>query len=247
MTNGQITYYTTKFSAAGTVLWTQSYNGGPLFYLDPKIYLAIDGSGNAYVTVPIGGIASNIATIKYSSSGIQSWIVIFNGPANQQDFATGLLTYQSSSPLGGVTYPSVYVCGMSDFQSDAIPGYVTLIKYTQSSTVGGKVLAKNSADEQFHTAGQFEAASLFSLSNYPNPYKGTTYITYSLPYDSHVLIQVFDAAGRAVAVPINEHQLAGRHTEPFESGRLTPGMYSYRILATSTQGTLKDTRQMIVQ
>jgi hypothetical protein len=52
---------------------------------------------------------------------------------------------------------------------------------------------------------RFEAAR-------PNPFTPGTGIHYTLPRESRVLLQVFDAQGRRVAVLVNEQQPAGHHT-----------------------------------
>jgi hypothetical protein len=58
-------YLTVKYNSAGTQLWTAGFGTGSQFAWD----LAVDGSGNVYVT-GTGG------TVKYNTSGVQQWSVI---------------------------------------------------------------------------------------------------------------------------------------------------------------------------
>jgi len=69
----------------------------------------------------------------------------------------------------------------------------------------------------------------FSLgSNYPNPFNPTTTIPFDLPEVSRVKIQVYDLAGREVAVPANGFYPAGSHQVTFDGNGLPSGMYFIR-------------------
>ncbi len=79
----------------------------------------------------------------------------------------------------------------------------------------------------------------FSLSqNYPNPFNPVTKIDYDLPYVSKVRISLFDILGREVAKLVNEIQVAGYHTVPFNANNLSSGIYYYRISAESNGQTV---------
>ena len=67
--------------------------------------------------------------------------------------------------------------------------------------------------------------------NYPNPFNPQTTIRYALPEASRVKLEVFDAAGRRVAVLANERQGAGTHEAVFEAAHLPSGTYLYRLQA----------------
>jgi hypothetical protein len=80
----------------------------------------------------------------------------------------------------------------------------------------------------------------FSLAqNYPNPFNPTTQITYQLPQQSDVRLQVFDMAGRQVATLVNQIMSAGTHTVNFDASDLSSGIYMYRLQAGSTVLTRK--------
>jgi len=88
---GTFDYATIKYSAAGVPLWTNRYDG-PAAATDEAWAVAVDGSGNVFVTgVSDGGVTSyDYATIKYSSAGVPLWTNRYDGPASGLDFAKSL-------------------------------------------------------------------------------------------------------------------------------------------------------------
>jgi hypothetical protein len=75
--------------------------------------------------------------------------------------------------------------------------------------------------------------------NYPNPFNPTTQITYQLPQQSDVRLQVFDMAGRQVATLVNESVSAGTHTVNFDASNLSSGIYLYKLQTGSAVITRK--------
>ncbi len=115
-------YATIKYSSAGVPLWTNLFNGAGDGDDEPQA-LAVDGSGNVYVTgYSFGsGSGSDYATIKYSSAGVPLWTNLFNGAGNGHDGA------QSLAVDGG---GNVYVTGNSAGGA-SLNDYAT-IKYTSA-------------------------------------------------------------------------------------------------------------------
>lgn len=81
-------YVTLKYSSAGAPLWTNYYDG-PAHGFDHALDLALDRSGNAYVTgISYGGATGyDYATIAYSNNGVPLWTNRYNGPNNSDDEA----------------------------------------------------------------------------------------------------------------------------------------------------------------
>lgn len=72
-------YATIKYSPAGKRLWVQRYYADSSGYGDKAHGIAVDGSGNAYVTGETGtSHGSRITTIKYGESGQQIWVRRYN-------------------------------------------------------------------------------------------------------------------------------------------------------------------------
>lgn len=72
-----------------------------------------------------------------------------------------------------------------------------------------------------------------SLSNYPNPFNPVTLISYTLPDDSQIKLEVFDITGRRVAVLVDRNMPAGIHQAAFDAAGLSSGVYLYRLQAGS--------------
>jgi uncharacterized delta-60 repeat protein len=90
--NNSDTYYATlKYDSYGNEQWTV-LNYVSLRSGDEASSIALDDSGNIYVTVEIIelGLGYNYATIKYSPSGIQQWKSTYNGPGNHTDLAKSI-------------------------------------------------------------------------------------------------------------------------------------------------------------
>lgn len=69
--------------------------------------------------------------------------------------------------------------------------------------------------------------------NFPNPFNPTTQISYQIPQQQFVKLEVFDLLGRRVSQLVNENQPAGNYTVIFDASNLTSGVYIYRLQAGS--------------
>jgi hypothetical protein len=78
--------------------------------------------------------------------------------------------------------------------------------------------------------------------NHPNPFSGQTTITFSLPTEEQVVLELYDSTGRRVRTLADQRFAPGTHAVELGSGGLTPGLYTYRLL--SSQGS--STRQMLI-
>ena len=85
----------------------------------------------------------------------------------------------------------------------------------------------------------------YKLSNYPNPFKGTSTIRYELPFDSKLSIKVYDLMGRVLATLVNGDKKAGTYTIDFNAGNLSKGSLYYKIIATSKDQQFEQTNKMI--
>ena len=80
------------------------------------------------------------------------------------------------------------------------------------------------------------------LQNYPNPFNPGTIISWEQPYNSHILLKVYDILGREVATLVNEEKPAGNYKVTFDAYNLASGIYFYRLNA----GNYTSVKKMIL-
>jgi hypothetical protein len=121
--SGLVEYATIKYNSAGQKVWVARYNNGPGNGEDHAAAIAVDSSGNVYVTGFSGGTGYDYATVKYNSAGQKVWVARYNGPGNGNDEAQGIAVDSSGN---------VYVTGFSASPSGFFD-YAT-IKYNSMGT-----------------------------------------------------------------------------------------------------------------
>lgn len=67
--------------------------------------------------------------------------------------------------------------------------------------------------------------ALVSLNCYPNPFSGSTTLSYSLPVDASVTLQIYNLLGVAVKTIVSEKQSAGTYTVRMDASKMQPGAY----------------------
>jgi len=116
-----IDYFIIKYNSVGVVQWVAFYNGLDNYH-DEAAAIAVDDSGNVYVT---GGSGGSYATVKYNSAGVQQWVARYNEPGgNESDAATALIIDGSGN---------LYVTGLGRNIYEQ-PDYYVTIKYNSAGT-----------------------------------------------------------------------------------------------------------------
>ena len=84
-------YATIKYDSLGIMKWVQRFNG-PTSMDDMPAAIAIDNSGNIYITgwCSAGALFDDYATLKYNSEGVLQWIQKYNGTGSNQDQARSI-------------------------------------------------------------------------------------------------------------------------------------------------------------
>lgn len=115
-------FTTIKYNSMGIQQWIKFYSGTG-DYKDEATSIAIDDSGNVYVTGEswVAGSGYNYVTIKYNSSGEVMWLQSYAGPGNSYDTPIALKLDQ---------HGKVYITG-SSVGSGSLSDYTT-IKYNNN-------------------------------------------------------------------------------------------------------------------
>ena len=80
--------------------------------------------------------------------------------------------------------------------------------------------------------------------NYPNPFNPSTTIAFSIPHRSFVSIKIYDLLGREVSSLVDGYMNAGHHSVSFDAGKLSSGVYIYRL---QTENYLSVKKMMILK
>lgn len=132
-------YLTAKYNRDGKLLWKQRYNGSGNGFDSPAA-MSVDSKGDVYVTgfSLTKGSGYDCVTISYSPDGNQRWVSVYNGPDNEDDFATSI----GLDPQG-----DCFVTGYSKSKADG-ESYLT-IKY---DAAGHRIWVRNFSIGTTHTA-----------------------------------------------------------------------------------------------
>jgi hypothetical protein len=85
-------------------------------------------------------------------------------------------------------------------------------------------------------------ARITSLRSHPNPFRGTTTISFDLSGAAPVELQVYDVSGRVVATLAQGTASAGAHAIRFDGSKLAAGVYWTRLRS----GGVEEVRKLTV-
>jgi hypothetical protein len=140
-------FATVAYDGSGSQLWISRYNG-PANFRDYGKAIAIDSSGNVYVTGGSGSFVRetsyDYATVAYDSSGNQLWVSRYNGSANADDFPKAI-AIDSKSAVYVTGW--IHKAGYSDFAT--LKYYSPLHQVQLDSHTGGNIVGVN---PQKHTS-----------------------------------------------------------------------------------------------
>ncbi|MDD5528814.1 MAG: SBBP repeat-containing protein [bacterium] len=105
-------YATIKYNSSGDTIWSRRYNGPDKYSADDAYAIAVDKSGNVYVTGRSSGIGTyyDYATVKYNSSGDEMWVRRYTYGGSNSDVPIALTVDNN-----GNVYVTGESCSGADF------------------------------------------------------------------------------------------------------------------------------------
>jgi len=245
-------YLLVKYNSTGVQQWTARYNGtgnGDDF----SLALAVDISGNSFVTGNSTGIASGFdyVTVKYNSAGVQQWLQRYNGPGNADDYGIGIIPDNN-----GGCYVTGYSSGIGSnfdyalikYSPGGIEQWVQRYNGPANNADISNAIAVDSSLNIYITGGSEGIGSgsdfatikysqvteikpdnnyiskEFSLKqNYPNPFNPSTKIRFEIPGSS--VAQTF----------LSVYNALGQQIAILVHVQLKPGTYEVDFNATDYQ------------
>jgi hypothetical protein len=200
-------------------------HGRPIAPGDPVLYRN-EGNSNNWITLRLRGTTSNRtavgARVTVEASGLVQTKEIYAGSSHlstQSPWLTFGLASNTQVDAVTVRWPGGE---LEAFITIPINTFTLIVE--GAGTVGNEDPGASSQTPTLH-------------SNIPNPFTGTTLLSYTLPRAEYVRLAVYDLLGREVSVLVDEAMPAGRHGVPFIYNGLPSGIYLYRLEAGSTTQT----------
>jgi len=230
-------YATIKYNPDGTEVWVTRYARNDASqdysYWHETIALALDDSGNVYVSGPTMEAYiwwdCDYTILKYNPDGTEAWLINYDGPENGNGQASALAVDDAGNVY--VAGTSVYQTGTRDIDRAPVRAQYTTIKYSQPGYVV--------STEPYMRSSEYRLQQ-----NYPNPFNPITTIQYSLPEAGVVNLTIFDIRGHEIMTLLNAQKPPGNYEVQWngldQSGnQVSTGVYFARLQTGDYSKTIK--------
>lgn len=111
-----------------------------------------------------------------------------------------------------------------------------------AGTASGQIYRSVGSTNSIRQASAGNTREFALDQNYPDPFNPSTIISYQLPMNTFVTLEVYDMLGRRVTTLVNEKENAGTHSVMFNGSFLSSGVYLYRLQT----GTYSETKKFVL-
>jgi len=231
---GNVAGYQIHCTTDGGENWTTKYFNSPTLWSMQKILFRNTTEG----------WATDWDTLYYTSDGGEIWNV--SGVPNFNDLTDIVM-------FGNIGYASRLIGKIkktTDFgnswieQSTAPNNFVTDIEFINENTgwaVGWNGMIYKTTNGGVTSVDEDnQIIKSFTLyQNYPNPFNPNTTISYFIPEESFVKLQVFNSLGQIVKVLVNGNYKSGEYKINFSADGLSSGVYYYQLTSENNTITKK--------
>jgi hypothetical protein len=113
------------------------------------------------------------------------------------------------------------------------------------NVIGDAVLSVDVVDATSVGIDEQPVAKPIAMSCYPNPFSNFTMITYTLPFEGKVVLEINNILGSKVTTLVSETQPAGDHMVKFDTNALPSGVYTATLKISSSTDELVRTIKLI--
>jgi uncharacterized delta-60 repeat protein len=252
----QVDFAAIKYTTSGKREWAARWDD-PAGSSEEANDIAVDGDGNVFVAgySPGAGTDNDFTVVKYNMAGEQQWFITFDGGENESDKADRIAlddhgdiylagTINNEKELAIVKYNSegikqwaesyqyfdylhntsklivdsaghIYLGGTSNGINE---GYWNVIKYKQADYI------PTGSDRNL----PYESEHIL-MQNFPNPFKSTTAIIYTIPASGLVTLRVYNALGIPIKTLVNEYKSPGEYRIDFSGDNEPGGLYIIQL------------------
>jgi hypothetical protein len=204
-----------RINENGDTLWTGLYGGE---YDEDQGYSAIPLEDEGFLLVgqssPLGYDHMELNLLRLDNNGDSLWSRLYGGP--EYDGARSIVMGNNGNYL---------VCGYS-LSFGAGNGDVWLLSFDAETGISIEI-------------DNIKPTNLYFSQSYPNPFNASTTISYSLPEQSDVRIEIYNILGEKVAVLFEGSRKAGHHTVTWQAINNPSGVYFARLQARGHSDNVK--------
>jgi uncharacterized lipoprotein YbaY len=114
------------------------------------------------------------------------------------------------------------------------------------SAIDGAVLVVDKVDNGILGVSTQTGSNKLGLSNYPNPFSKSTKVTYEIPSEGRVTLELHTMLGQLSTILVDKTQDAGKYTVDLNGSNLQQGIYSVTLRLKTSQGQMVRTIKLIV-
>lgn len=183
-------YITIKYDSSGDSMWTRRYNGTADDGDEAK-GIVTDNKGNIYVTgVSIGlGTDYDFVTLKYDSSGTESWVKRYNSPENNYDWANVIAIDKTDN---------IYIAGGSTGTGSDWDYFIIKYNSAGDSVWAQRYNGAGNGQDEIKAIAIDENNNVYVTGSTYDSTNGTDYLT--IKYDSSGNLQwaeIYDGQGHS--------------------------------------------------
>ena len=259
---------TVKYNSTGDTIWTRLYNGSSNGD-DIPVAIALDYSGNIYVTGYSTEASIDYCTIRYDPDGNEIWVANYDGKGGGEDRVYALATDDScNSYITGASYGSGTWYDYATVKYDSSGNEIWVVCYEGVSNdiahaiavdgngyvyVTGEGRVSGGANIDFVTIKYTQKIGIteeqswhtdFLVRVEPNPFRSKTTIRYALTSRGDVTIAIYNLLGQEIKTLVDEHKSAGFHQVTWdgkdnEGRQHPPGIYFLQVKTQTETRTEK--------
>ena len=198
----------------------------------------ISGINFVVTDAPDSGAATVNGQVKDNSGNPLEGAIVYATDVNNQTFSYGITDMNGNYSITGLV-PGTYTVNSDSYGFSSTSSSTSSVDYNSNfSTSASFTMTPDNITAV--NESQPNIISNFKLNqNYPNPFNPTTIISYQIPYESKVVLKVFNILGEDVATLVNEDKASGSYNVQFNAINLSSGVYFYQIKADNFVDTKK--------